>query len=252
MANDTDLPQSQTDGPDAGFEPDSLHETSPSPPRFGRLALCMAAAGALTLGVVGTVAYGVWFNHDQQAYAEAIAGARQALGVPATAAETGTPTETPAKPISVPAVAAPTSGAPAKMTSTSIQTASMPAATEAALVSDGEEGSKQAVWTGQVVRTPAALSPATLAGATAVTPMTPASSLRSTRRATNSADPAAPPSATGHSGKDARSGQQERHAAAANARHRGNLFARMSLFFRRVSYRQHDSGRQQQDIYSHP
>jgi hypothetical protein len=26
----------------------------------------------------------------------------------------------------------------------------------------------------------------------------------------------------------------------------------MGLFFRRVSYRQHDTGRQQQDIYSHP
>ncbi|WP_429253993.1 hypothetical protein [Paraburkholderia sp. GAS334] len=47
--------------------------------RFGRLALCAASASALALGVVGTIAYVVWFNHDQRIYAEAVMNARQAL-----------------------------------------------------------------------------------------------------------------------------------------------------------------------------
>lgn len=294
MANDTDLPQSELDGPDPGFvEADGLHGTSASPPRFGRLALFVAAAGALAFGVLGTVAYGVWFNHDQQAYAEAMTGARQALGVPAaasgsaaasmaaksaasagpavpaavprTAATTVAMAPAPAPPAPktiativtaapAPPVAAATSNAPATTPPTSAQTTNPPSTAQTALESDGEEGSKQAVWSGVVAQSPAAVAQTTLADATPAASATPAPapSLRSTQRATNSADPAAQQSAAGRPGKDARLAQQERRASAANAKHKSSLFARVSQFFRRVSYRQHGSGRQQQDPYSHP
>lgn len=295
MANDTDLPQSEMEGPDSGFEETDGHGTNASPPRFGRLALCVAAAGALAFGVLGTVAYGVWFNHDQQAYAEAMAGARQALGVPATesaaaarmpaksAASTGpavlaaaprtpattvasvatarapapTTTETLIAATPAPPVAAATSSAPATTTPTSApttnaQTTNPPSTAQTALEPDGEEGSKQAVWSGPIAQAPAASAQTTLADATLAASATPVPSPRSSRRATNSADPAAQQSAAGRSNKDARVAQQERRASAANAKHKNSLFARVSQFFRRVSYRQHGSGRQQQDPYSHP
>ncbi|HEY2023979.1 MAG TPA: hypothetical protein VGH68_22995, partial [Paraburkholderia sp.] len=58
------------------------------------------------------------------------------------------------------------------------------------------------------------------------------------------------------SNRAARNGKlaQDRRAAPSNAKHKSSsLFARMGQFFRRVSYPQHGSGRQQQqDIYSHP
>jgi hypothetical protein len=293
MANDTDLPQSELGGPDPGFvEADGLHGTNPSPPRFGRLALFVAAAGALAFGVLGTVAYGVWFNHDQQAYAEAMTGARQALGVPAAASGSAAASMAakpaasagPAVPAAVPRTAAPTvamapapapapaprtigtvvtaapappvaaatSSAPATTTPTSAQTTNTPSTAQTALESDGEEGSKQAVWSGPVAQAPAASTQTTLADATPAASATPAPSLRSTQRATYSADPAAQQSAAGRPGKDARLAQQERRVSAANARHQNSLFARMSQFFRRVSYRQHGNGRQRQDNYSHP
>ena len=86
MANDTDLPYSDPEGRDEGFDDRDPYRANAPPARFGRLALCTAAAGALAFGVLGTVAYSVWFNHDQQAYAEAIATARQALGIRGPAA----------------------------------------------------------------------------------------------------------------------------------------------------------------------
>ena len=78
MYDDTDSPKSVLDGQDARGQTSGL-SFSATPPRFGRLAMCVAAASALAIGVMGTVAYSVWFNHDQQAYAEAMAGARRAL-----------------------------------------------------------------------------------------------------------------------------------------------------------------------------
>jgi len=82
MYNDPDLPPVRGDYDDAARESDAADATGTAP-RFGRLALCVAAASALAFGVVGTVAYSVWFNSDQQTYAEAIARARQALRMPA-------------------------------------------------------------------------------------------------------------------------------------------------------------------------
>jgi hypothetical protein len=260
----------------------------------------MAAAGALAFGVLGTVAYGVWFNHDQQAYAEAIAGVREALGMPGsasvvssgagmnrltepaamsgpansvavpTAATTATQTITTAsasalEPIatgnavsatSAPAPAAATTGASAAFAPSSAPTTNTASSTKAALVSQGKEGSKQDVWSGQVARAPAAANPqTTLAAVTSATPAPSRSpSPHSTRRASNGAAPATQQSSVGRSGKDARAAQPERRVASANAnaKHKNSLFARMDQWFRRVNYPQHDSGPQQQDIYSRP
>jgi hypothetical protein len=52
-----------------------------TPMRFGRLALWMASASALGIGVLGTVAYSMWFTHDQRVYAEAMSSARNTLGI---------------------------------------------------------------------------------------------------------------------------------------------------------------------------
>ncbi|HEY2607900.1 MAG TPA: hypothetical protein VGJ10_18210 [Paraburkholderia sp.] len=301
MANDTDLPYSEADGRDAGFEDRDPYGANASPARFGRLALCTAAAGALAFGVLGTVAYSVWFNHDQQAYAEAIATARQALGIRGPAAASVSGRQPPQAVMAAPAPAVPVADAPARATAAAMAGAPATmtpdgAATANALMNAastektaaaqaGEEGGKHAVWSGQVARAPAttattvttattattATIASTLADATPAgnalpdttfadnthpapaTPPTPAPSpRRHNRRATN-ADPAAQPSTASRPAKDSRIAQQERNGSAPNAtKHTSSLFARMGLFFRRVSYRQHDTGRQQQDVYSHP
>lgn len=46
---------------------------------LARPSLWAASAVSLALGVAGTVAYGVWFNHDQRTYANAMENARRAL-----------------------------------------------------------------------------------------------------------------------------------------------------------------------------
>jgi hypothetical protein len=295
MANDTDLPYPEADGRDAGFEDRDPYGANASPARFGRLALCTAAAGALAFGVLGTVAYSVWFNHDQQAYAEAIATARQALGIRGPAAASVSGRQPPQAVMAAPAPAVPVADAPARATAAAMAGAPATmtpdgAATANALMNAastektaaaqaGEEGGKHAVWSGQVARAPATTATTvttatiapTLADATPAgnalpdttfadnihpapaTPPTPAPSpRRHNRRATN-ADPAAQPSTASRPAKDSRIAQQERNGSAPNAtKQTSSLFARMGLFFRRVSYRQHDTGRQQQDVYSHP
>ncbi|WP_144141996.1 hypothetical protein [Paraburkholderia sp. BCC1884] len=273
MFNDTDVPHSIAESPGSGFGTgfeagldDQAPQAVAAPPRFGRLALCVAAASALALGVVGTVAYGIWFNHDQQAYAEAMTGARQALGVAgASAAVTAVAAvaTVPAK-VAVPvAVVAPQAVSPGftasspraaafSQSSPSSRSSAILTAAPATLTSSGEEGAKQAVWAGEVKRAaPDAASagnpPSSVADAAPAAPAgatLPAHSTRQQQLAAN------------RQSKDWRSAQQERRASAANARHKGSLFARMSQFFRRVNYRQHDggsgNGSQQQDVYSHP
>ncbi|MBB5507496.1 hypothetical protein [Paraburkholderia atlantica] len=246
--DDTDLRDSTTDGR-SSFEPDGTDESGVPPPRFGRLALCLAAAGALTFGVMGTVAYGVWFNQDQQTYADAIAGARQALGSSAPAVPTVAVAHAPQE-AATPAIA---------------QSATQPTASDVALTTAGANGgfedTNPAVWSGQIhpstpepnltaaladtpVDTSADLS-ADLSTNPPTAPIVPTPPPRSTRHVANStAKPAG-----GHDAKETRVAQQERRAS---SQHRGGLFARIGQFFRRVSYRQHDNGRQQQDPYSHP
>jgi hypothetical protein len=76
--------QSDADRPDADFNADVNPAPAATPVRFGRLALWVASASALAVGVVGTVAYGVWFNQDQHAYTEAMENARQTLWITAS------------------------------------------------------------------------------------------------------------------------------------------------------------------------
>src|SRR5471030_1302574 len=78
MSKHTESP-SETDGTDTDFNPDADPAFARTPVRFGRLALWVASASALAVGIMGTVAYGVWFNQDQHAYAESIEHAPQTL-----------------------------------------------------------------------------------------------------------------------------------------------------------------------------
>lgn len=284
MANHSDFPYSKVDGREAEFEDGDPYGADASPAGFGRLALCTAAAAALACGVLGTVAYSVWFNHDQQAYAEAIATARQALRVrgpeatgesrrqrapQAVIAATGQAPAGAATDASARATAAAMAGAPTTLAQDGAVAAN-PLATTAPIergvaAQAGEERGKQAVWSGEISRSHTTTATALADTAPAdpaladntrpapATPPTPAPSpRRNTRRAT-SADSAAQPTSASRSAKEARIAQRERNGAAANAtRHESSLLARMSQFFRRVSYRQHDRGRQQQDFYSHP
>lgn len=111
-----------------------------------------------------------------------------------------------------------------------------------------EAGTKEASWSGPVTRPPApTVSRTAVADATPATASQPA--------VLHAASPANPPvqqSGVARSGRDARLAQSDRRSAStASARHKSSLFARMGSFFRRVSYRQHGTG-SQQDIYSHP
>jgi hypothetical protein len=268
MLNDTEFSKSAVESPDTGFDAGAEPAAAAPPVRFGRLVLCVATASALAFGVVGTVAYGVWFNHDQQAYAEAMARARQALGTPASAAAGPALAKSIAPPrpatfaaaprlaagrTPVPAVKPVTTGAQATATAsatTGTQATADPPATAqmqvAAAAPDGEKGGKLASWSGPVTRLPAPT-----VSETVVADATPALAASSAPAAAPS-NPAPRQLASGRPGRDARLAQQDRRAtSAANARHKGSLFARMGSFFRRVSYRQHDNG-SRQDIYSHP
>ncbi|WP_250451587.1 hypothetical protein [Caballeronia sp. ATUFL_M2_KS44] len=77
-ANDPSVPASP---PEFLGDFDEDAQPARTPLRFGRLALWMASASALGIGVLGTVAYSMWFNHDQRVYAEAMTSARQTLGI---------------------------------------------------------------------------------------------------------------------------------------------------------------------------
>ncbi|WGS53149.1 hypothetical protein LFL96_33830 [Paraburkholderia sp. D15] len=256
-------------------------------PRFGRLAMCVAAAGALAIGVMGTVAYGVWFNHDQQAYAAAIAGARQALGSNATAKAMGTAmSATPAAPVMKSAslstppsnASAIASAATTRVTSaTSAQTLAAPGVPPASMEAEGEQGNRLSSWSGEVARpqaTDIAVANAARASETGAD-ANPAgvnananANLNANTNASASATPSAPdrrqptPSASARSqrqlastrtARDARTADSRTTAAerrAADAKHK-SLFARVGQFFHRVDYRQHGDANRQ-DIYSHP
>jgi hypothetical protein len=92
MSKPSALP-SETDGTDAdlNLDADADPAFAQTPVRFGRLALWIASASALTVGIMGTVAYGVWFNQDQHAYAEAMEHARQTLWLGAAPAPAAIP-----------------------------------------------------------------------------------------------------------------------------------------------------------------
>lgn len=243
MYNDADSPNSVLDGQDAGGQTSGL-SISATPPRFGRLAMCVATASALAIGVLGTVAYSVWFNHDQQAYAEAMVGARRALGNSASASA---------------AVMAKTAGVTALPAAAVLAKSPQPspaasgaAVAASAAVADPEAGGRFASWSGQVKASAprpdvvAEAAPAAPAPAPAAAPP-----IISTRRSASAANPPPQQLVAARPAKDGRATPQERRAAPESARHKNNLFARMGLFFRHVNYRQHGNANRQ-DIYSHP
>ncbi|MFM0668997.1 hypothetical protein [Paraburkholderia sediminicola] len=242
MYNDTDSPKSVLDGQDAGGQTSGL-SISATPPRFGRLAMCVAAASALVIGVMGTVAYGVWFNHDQQAYAEAMVGARRALGNSASASAAVI-----AKTVSVTALpaAAVLAKPPQSLPATAARGATVAAS---AAVADPEAGGQFASWSGQVKAS--TVPPDVVADAAPGTPASAATPPTPARRSASAANPPTHQLAAARAGKDGRATPQERRAAPESARHKDNLFARMGLFFRRVNYRQHGNANRQ-DLYSHP
>ena len=279
--DDTDMRYSAADGRYSGFDRDGPDEPGEPPPRFGRLALCLAAAGALTFGVMGTVAYGVWFNEDQQTYADAIAGAREALGssasgkVPTVAvahapddAAAQSAAQSPAESATPSATRSATQSATQFPAQSPTQLAAQPKPPSVALDATGANGgfedTNPAVWSGKIH--PSSPDPSlatTLAdtsiddaadtsvgtsGDTPLAPVAPTPPPRSPKHTANAADSNAHPAA-GRGAKETRLAQQERRAS---SKHKDDLFARIGQFFRRVSYRQHDNGRQQQDTYSHP
>ncbi|WP_244221053.1 hypothetical protein [Paraburkholderia aromaticivorans] len=190
--------------------------------------MCVAVASALAIGVMGTVAYSVWFNQDQQAYAEAIAGARQALGSGASASA---------------AVAATTGAGSLPPTA-----ATGPATTASPNVGDPEAGGQLASWSGEVTRRSRSNLQTTFV--TDAASADPASSPASAHRSASAGNPPAQQMAPSRVGKDNRA-PQERRTTFTNAKHKDNAFTRIGLFFRRVDYRQHGNANRQ-DLYSHP
>jgi hypothetical protein len=79
MSKRAELPKSGATYPDTGVNLAVDPVLDASPAQFGRLALWVASASALAVGVAGTAAYGIWFNHDQRLYIDALANAREAL-----------------------------------------------------------------------------------------------------------------------------------------------------------------------------
>jgi hypothetical protein len=271
MFDDHGLPGSKAVDmpPGSGDDTPSFRaSTSPgAPARFGRLAICVAAAGALALGVIGTVAYGIWFNHDQQTYAAAMSGARQALGAGGQMAAGFTAGTSHPASVNTPSTGIAPSGDTRQVAAH--PAAQLPAQSAAQSAAQPPEDSADeprdpaktlAEWSGQITpAAPASLAnstmddPATFAALAAVEPDdAPPAATHANLRGTQLGAPAQ--NATVRGGHEARLAQQNRRAAESGARHkdsRDNLFARVSQFFRRVSYKQHGNTNQQ-DIYSHP
>jgi hypothetical protein len=198
------------------FSQDPDYDVDPvpvSPPaRFGRLALWVASASALTVGVVATVAYGVWFDQDQRAYAKAMAvPEQQTLS---------------AKLAAVPEQQTPAAPAPTMPT-------------------------QQTAWSGRVAPASPPLTPPTsLADAAEADLSALASSAQPESTDVAPTDSFAPHSNTGQSGAASGSVKQARHRPAPPAKPNNGLFARMQSFFHRVRYRQHGNG-SQRDLYAH-
>ncbi|OAJ54223.1 hypothetical protein A6V36_17060 [Paraburkholderia ginsengiterrae] len=252
MFDDTGLPNSARDAMAGGSATDGVAPAAGPPPRFGRLALCVAAMSALAIGVMGTVAYGVWFNHDQQAYAAAIVGARQALGTSASATAGKVAVAYPASAAVAPAAATTVLAKSQPPAVRGITSGTTPGATPSVTqvpVMDPEPGGPLASYSGQVVGRSA--QPAQVVVTANAAPAASASSSASARPAASSGNPPAQQVASVRPGKEGRATPQEHRA---NARHKdSSLFARVGQFLRRVSYRQHGNPNpSRQDNYSHP
>ncbi|SAL54919.1 hypothetical protein [Caballeronia telluris] len=200
---------------DVDYSDDDLPERAP--PRFGRLALWVVSASALAVGVAGTVAYRVWFSHDQRAYVEAMANARDTLGMTQAARAQQT--------LSYGAVD--TSIPPVRQVAVASADAELDAATNVMPPDDPVQSPTPTV-------VPAAPGRLAAAGADAA----PAASARE----------AAPNRANRASNQAV--AQNRRHPTQ-RAKQPPSLFARMGSFFHRVNYRQNVNGSQRDD-YSRP
>ncbi|SAL84210.1 hypothetical protein AWB74_06859 [Caballeronia arvi] len=214
-----------------------------SPLRFGRLALWMASATALGIGVLGTVAYSMWFNHDQRVYAEAMASARKTLGIdqPVIAARTE----------SSGMVEAPLAATPPGYTSPYVATGG-PAAIDTAAPVDtttladnpptADAADEPTLADASDASTATATAQAQLQQADDPSSAPPVQSAAVQRRGNASAQQTA-------SYRANPSAQPRRHQA--RAKPEGGLFARMGAFFHRVSYRNNVPNRQREE-YSRP
>ncbi|MDR5779500.1 hypothetical protein QCE63_08670 [Caballeronia sp. LZ065] len=233
-ANDPSVTNLPAPEPDFGDEPSPVR----APLRFGRLALWMASASALGIGVLGTVGYGMWFNHDQRVYAEAMASARKTLSIeqPVIAAQTQSAGVVEA-PGTAPAVyVGNTSGdTSADVTATPLDTASPSMDAPTTVAADDDHG-RDAAGTAELAT----------ATALAATPQTsvPAQTAAATRRgngpAVQTSNRAVP---------SAQANPARRHSA--HAKPEGGLIARVGAFFHRVSYR-HNVPTRQREEYSRP
>jgi hypothetical protein len=230
------------------------------PLRFGRLALWMASATALGIGVLGTVAYGMWFNHDQRVYAEAMASARRTLGIdqPAMAAQTQSSgiVETPV----TTTVLAPTgpyaaNDAPAPMDTGTLADNPPPAdaADEPATLADTSGSADPSDGSGTVgaaaFATAAAASAQAQTGQIDDTSAPPVQSAALQRRG-NGASAQQTVANRGNPSAQARK-RQVRDVREARAKPEGGFFARVGAFFHRVSYRNNVPTRQREE-YSRP
>jgi hypothetical protein len=215
---------------DAVFERDEAYAPARAPLapiRFGRLALWMASATALGIGVLGTVAYSMWFTHDQRVYAEAMASARKTLGIeqPALAqTQSGGVVE------AAPVTSAPVTSAPVTSIVTIPAAPATPETTDLAEINDTDDSTTVAT-----VVAPSGSDSAPVAQGSA-------------RKVSGSAQTAAAPMRTGRS---AQTQAARRHVA--RAKSDTGLFARMGAFFHRVSYQQQRNGTsRQREEYSRP
>ncbi|SAK62954.1 hypothetical protein AWB76_03311 [Caballeronia temeraria] len=221
--------------PEPPIDFDDEHRPMRAPLRFGRLALWMASASALGIGVLGTVAYGMWFNHDQRVYAEAMASARRTLGIdqPAIAAQTQSAGAVETALTAAPGNAMPyaSNDAPAAIDTTSLadNTPVADATDQPTLAVTNTDGSDAA----------------------AAAALTTAAAQPQMQRRGN---PPATQRAAGDRGYRAdQYAQARRHPAqtAARPKPEGGLFARVGAFFHRVSYR-HNVPTRQREEYSRP
>ncbi|WP_250865709.1 hypothetical protein [Caballeronia sp. INSB1] len=235
-----------TNSPETAIDYDDEPGPMRMPLRFGRLALWMASATALGIGVLGTVAYGMWFNHDQRVYAEAMASARRTLGIdqPAIAAQTQ----------SAGAVETPLAGAPGNAVRYAsndgpapIDTASLAdnapvadAADEPTVADTGTDGSDTTLATTAYAQS--STRPPQVDGSTAA----PVQRAAVQRRGAPSATARA--AAANRAGNDSYAQARKRQA---HAKPEGGLFARVGAFFNRVSYR-HNVPNRQREEYSRP
>jgi hypothetical protein len=206
------------------------------PLRFGRLALWMASATALGIGVLGTVAYSMWFTHDQRVYAEAMTSARRTLGIeqPALAnTQSGGMVEAaPATTVVSPSGYAAQPIETATLAGTTPPPDTMPPSADLAVSTDAEDPAATVTSAAPSVPVAATTPAAQVAQVAQV----------AQRKVSANASSAAP----AHTVHTAR-----RHVV--RAKPDTGLFARMGAFFHRVSYQQQRDGTtRQRDEYSRP